>query len=102
MGQEQDEFYIGERVVIDVVITVDGASPPNLVGTTVALTIQPPPDDSGVERAEATPPLTFSPATVGHASYVTQFAGWHEWRLQSTGVIEGARQGRFRVVDLNV
>jgi hypothetical protein len=102
VGVERDEFFIGERALFDAAVTVGGASPPNLVGTTVVLRIQPPADDAGTERPEATPAVTFSPATVAHASYTTAYEGWHEWRWESTGTIVGAQQGRFRVLPLNV
>jgi hypothetical protein len=102
MGVERDEFFIGERALFDAAVTVDGVPPPSMVGTTVALRIQPPADDAGAERPEATPTVTFSPSTVAHAGYTTVYEGWHEWRWESNGAIVGAQQGRFRVLPLNV
>lgn len=93
---ERDEYFIGERVMFDVDVLVGGAAPPNLTGTTVALIIQPP---GGA--AEVTPSVSFAPATHAHAEYVTTLAGWHEWRWHSDGAIQGAQQGRFRVLPIN-
>lgn len=97
MGIERDEFLIGERVLFDTDVLVAGVPPPNLSGTTVLLTVQPPGDASEVQ-----PLVTFAPAPHAHAEYVTVAAGWHEWRWETTGSIESARQGRFRVLPLNV
>lgn len=102
MGIERDEFFIGERGLFDASVTIDGEAPPSMAGATVVLRIQPPPDDTGVERPEVLPAVTFSPASVAHAGYTMSFAGWHEWRWEVTGAIVGAQQGRFRVRDVNV
>lgn len=92
---ERDEFLINERVLFDVDVLVQGASPPNLSGTTVVLTIQPP-----GSAAEVTPAVIISTAHA-HAEYITSLAGWHDWRWESTGTIVGAQQGRFRVLPKN-
>jgi hypothetical protein len=92
---ERDEFFINELVEFDVDVFVDGASPPNLSGTTVTLTVQ---DPAGTD---STPAVTIAPATHAHATFLAAIAGWHEWRWESTGTIKGANQGRFRVLPKN-
>lgn len=101
MASERDQFLIGEHVTLRVLVTVDGVEPANLSGTTLALVIQPPPDENGAERAEVN--VTVTPSSGGNASgtYDTEFAGWHEWRWVTTGTIIGAQQGRFRVLPIN-
>jgi hypothetical protein len=94
MGIERDEFYVGERVLFDVDFKVNGA--PANAGTTV-LTIQLPDDGN-----EVTPSVTIAPTTHAHAEFDTTVPGWHEWRWASTGSLIGAKQGRFRVLPLNV
>lgn len=101
MGIERDKFFIGERVLFDTDVLVNGAAPSNLVGTTVLLTIAPPPDSIGNARPEVTPALTIT-GTHAHGEYLTVYEGWHEWRWESTGTIMSAQQGRFRVVPKNV
>lgn len=104
MADERDEYFIGERALIDAVVKVDGVPapvPPGLVGTTSTLTILPPADDDGTARAEIDVPLTPAGVTL-HGEYDTEWAGWHEWRLETTGAIISAEQGRFRVRPINV
>lgn len=101
MADERDEYFIGERALIDAVVKVDGVPASTLVGTTSTLTLLPPPDDAGVDRAEIDVPLTPTGATL-HGGYNTEWAGWHEWRLETTGLIRSAEQGRFRVIAKNV
>lgn len=104
MADERDEYFIGERALIDVVVNVDGApapAPPGLVGTVSTLTILPPPDETGAARAEIDVPLTAAGVSL-HGQYDTEWAGWHEWRLETTGNIRSAEQGRFRVRAKNV
>jgi hypothetical protein len=95
MGIERDQFYIGERVLFDVDFKNQAGALVN-AGTT-SLVIQPPGD-----AAEVTPSVTITPLTHAHAEFVTAVAGWHEWRWASTGTLIGAKQGRFRVLPLNV
>lgn len=96
MGQERDEFFVGERAEFDVDILVNGAAPVSMVGTALALIIQPP-----GTAAEETPAVIMAPASHGHAEFVTSLPGWHEWRWETTGTIRGAQQGRFRVLPIN-
>jgi hypothetical protein len=102
MALERDEFFIGERVNFDTQVKLANGNPPaDLAGTTPLLTIEPPPDDQGTARTEVTPAVTIA-GTFLHAEYVTVYAGWHEWRWETSGVIESAEQGRFRVLPKNV
>jgi len=99
---ERDEFYIGERVEFDAsVLLAGGSPPPNLSGSTPSLVVAPPPDEAGAARAEEMPTILVT-GTQLHAEYGAEFAGWHEWRLQVSGVIAAVQQGRFKVIPLNV
>lgn len=98
MGIERDEFYVGERVVFDADLTVTDDPAAALDPLTTVLTVQQP------DATDATPALTITgvPARHVRAEYLTAQDGWHEWRLASTGTVEAVRQGRFRVVPVNV
>jgi hypothetical protein len=93
MGIERDEFYIGERVLLDVDFTQAGA--PHAAGSTTLVIKQP-------DGTNVSPAVTISPTSHAHAQFDTAQTGWHEWRWASTGTLVGAMQGRFRVLPLNV
>lgn len=122
MGIERDEFYVGERALFDVDVTVATAY---ASAAACVLTIQLP------DGTDVTPPVTVGPFYHAHAEFTTEQAGWHEWRIASTGsggdgtltpdsppltpdgptltpdgaageTPVAARQGRFRVVPVNV
>jgi hypothetical protein len=104
MADERDEYFIGERVLIDCTVKVLGVTaptPPGLDGTTYTLTILPPPDDNDVARDDIDVTLDATGVLL-HGEYDTEWAGWHEWRLETTGAIRSVQQGRFRVIPKNV
>lgn len=102
MPIERDQFFVGERVVISLtLLRGDGTEPSGgeLAGTTVTLTILPPPDGDtprdDVDVGFAAAGNDFS------GTYETLYEGWHEWRWATTGTIMGVEQGRFRVLPVN-
>lgn len=105
MATERDEYFIGERVNIDCLVKIGDEVQTDIGGTTPVLTILPPPDN-GTARDDVDVTLVItSPLPTGalvHGEYDTEFAGWHEWRMVTTGIIKGAQQGRFRVIPINV
>lgn len=104
MGIERDEYFLGERVIFDADVLINDVpapQPPGLTGTTPLLTIAPPPDDDGATNPEVAVTLTITGVHV-RGTYDTEVAGWHEWRLATTGNIVSAQQGRFRVLPSNV
>lgn len=102
---ERDEYFIRERVNFELtLLRADGSFPDTeLPSTVVTLTLKPPPDDDGNDRDDIDLSVVGTPGQNFFVStYDTEWSGWHEWRMETTGGLVGAQQGRFRVVPINV
>lgn len=118
MGIEQDEYFLGERVVFDAALIVGGLPAAAL---DLALTIVDPDGDTVQPSSHDLNPEH----TAAHSEFTPTKSGWHQWRYvseastefawnlpldpdsdvlypDSLGGAAAAHQGRFRVLPLNV